>query len=272
MFDLALFRSRTFVGTSAVIAAMCFSFFAYGAFLPLYFQSVLGASGFGSGLMMMAFGGPLVVVGYFGGKVAARVPARVHLAAGLSLLAAGLLWMGLLAPATYAGLLGGLLAAGVGTGLINGQVANVVMSIVPEERSGMASMIQNTMRQLGFGVGVAGMGALFAFAVGDRLSALTAGTPTRAADAETLAGTVGRVAAGDIQGAASSVPVGVRDAFVGAATQSFNHGMDVIFVAGAVVAAAGAVAALALIRTDVTPAKAEEASEVRETAATKVGA
>lgn len=264
MFDLTLFRSRTFVGTSAVIVAMCFSFFAYGAFLPLYFQSVLGASGLGSGLMMVAFGGPLVLMGYVGGKLAALMPARLHLAAGLSLLASGLLWMGLVAPPTYAGLLVGLLAAGAGTGVINGQVANVVMSIVPEQRSGMASMVQNTMRQLGFGVGVAGMGALFAFGVGNRLSSLTAGTPAQAADGGTFAGLVGQVAAGDIQGAASSLPAGAQSAFAAAATQSFNYGMDLIFVAGGLVALAGAVAALVLIRTEVTPsAEAEADPDVR---------
>jgi len=247
MFDLTLFGDRTFVGASIVITALCFSFFAYLAFLPLYFQSILGASGLSAGLMLVAFGLPLVLMGYVGGRLAAFVPPRLHLSGGLLLVAVGLLWMGLDASGTYAGMLGGLLVAGSGAGLMNGQVANVVMSVVPDERSGMASMIQNTMRQLGFGVGVAGMGALFAAGVGSRLSSLATGPLAGSVDGDTLAGLVGQVAAGNVEGAASSLPPATREAFVGAATQSFEAGMNLIFVTGAVVALAGAVLALVLV-------------------------
>ena len=266
MFDLTLFRSRTFVGASIVIVAICFSFFSYVAYLPLYFQTILGASGLGAGLMLVAFGGPLVVMGYVGGRLAAFVPSRLHLSAGLSLIAAGLLWMGLVASSTYTSLLVGLLTAGVGAGVMNGQLSNLVMSIVPDERSGMASMVQNTMRQLGFGIGVAGLGALFVTGVGNSLSRLTAGIPTVSGNDEALAGLVGQVAAGDIQGAASSLPAGVQDAFIGSATQSFNYGIDLIFVAGAIVALTGAALALVLIKTEVAPAEVEVPEETKAVA------
>lgn len=257
MFDLTLFGNRTFVGASIVIVVMAFSFFSYLAFLPTYFQSILGFSGLGAGLRLVAFGGPLFVVGYVAGRMAVFVPPRMHLSAGLVLIAAGTLWMSL-GSSSYAGILGGLLIAGVGAGLINGQVSNVVMSVVPDERGGMASMIQNTMRQIGFGVGVAGMGALFGAGVGSRLSNLTTGTPAESADQATLAGLAGQVAGGDVAGAAASLPAGAREAFTQAATQSFVGGMSLIFTVGALAALAGAVLAFVLVRAEGVVTEPEE--------------
>ena len=50
-------------------------------------------------------------------------------------------------------LLGGFLVAGAGVGLINPVIADVAVSVVPKEQSGMAAGINDTFRQVGVAVG-----------------------------------------------------------------------------------------------------------------------
>ena len=58
-------------------------------------------------------------------------------------------------------LIPGFLLAGVGVGMINPPLASTAVGVVPVERSGMASGINNTFRQVGIATGIAGLGAVF---------------------------------------------------------------------------------------------------------------
>jgi hypothetical protein len=57
-------------------------------------------------------------------------------------------------------LLPGLLLAGVGIGLANPAIAHLALAVVPQNRSGMASGINNTFRLGGVATGVALLGAV----------------------------------------------------------------------------------------------------------------
>ena len=61
----------------------------------------------------------------------------------------------------WTALLGGFLLAGAGVGLINPVIADVAVSVVPKEQSGMASGINDTFRQVGIAIGIAAWGAIF---------------------------------------------------------------------------------------------------------------
>jgi hypothetical protein len=125
-------------------------------------------------------------------------------------------------------------------------VADVALSVVPTERSGMASGINDTFRQVGIAVGVAVWGAIFLGRASGKVSALVAGTPAGAGDrprqlVEALSG--GRLGA-----AVRALPHGTREAAVAATHQGFLTGMNSILEIGAGVAFAGAVLALWLVR------------------------
>lgn len=78
------------------------------------------------------------------------------MSAGLGMTGVGLLLMsGIEAGSEWRTLLGGFLVAGAGIGLLNPVIADVAVSVVPRERSGMAASINNTFRQLGVAVGIA---------------------------------------------------------------------------------------------------------------------
>jgi MFS family permease len=68
---------------------------------------------------------------------------------------------GLEAGDDWEAVLPGLLVSGAGVGLISPALAAAMVSVLPVERSGLASGINNTFRQTGIAAGIAGLGAIF---------------------------------------------------------------------------------------------------------------
>ena len=83
-------------------------------------------------------------------------------------------------------LLGGFLVGGAGIGLMNPVIADIAVSVVPDEQAGMATGINDTFRQVGVAVGIAAWGALFLARAEDRLIELAPGTPGRLTRQSTL--------------------------------------------------------------------------------------
>ena len=61
----------------------------------------------------------------------------------------------------WTALLAGFIVSGAGVGLINPALASTAIGVVPPQRSGMASGINNTFRQVGIATGIAVLGAIF---------------------------------------------------------------------------------------------------------------
>ena len=171
MLPLGLFRRRAFTGVQLAAFAVSASLFALFLYLTLYLQNYLGYSPLQAGLRYL----PITLAPFFVAPVAvalmARVQARVLMAIGLAGVGAGLLLMsGLSASSGWTALLPGFLVAGVGVGLLNPVIADVAVSVVPKERSGMAAGINDTFRQVGVAVGVAAWGAIFLGRGADKIS------------------------------------------------------------------------------------------------------
>ena len=90
------------------------------------------------------------------------MPVRLLLGGGLLLVAIGLLTMTAVdASSGWTTLIPGFVLAGAGIGLINPPLASTAVGVVHHTRSGMASGINNTFRQVGIATGIAGLGAVF---------------------------------------------------------------------------------------------------------------
>jgi EmrB/QacA subfamily drug resistance transporter len=183
MLPLGLFRRRAFTGVQLAALAVSASLFALFLYLTLYLQNYLGYSPLQAGLRYL----PITLAPFFVAPLAvalmARVQARVLLAIGLAATGAGLLLMGgLSTSSSWTALLPGFLVAGIGVGLLNPVIADVALSVVSKDRSGMAAGINDTFRQVGISVGVAAWGAIFLAKGADKISTLTAGTPTATGD------------------------------------------------------------------------------------------
>ena len=154
MFDVSLFRKPTFSGASIAAFTVSSSMFAMFLYLVLYLQTILGFSPSRPACDSC----PFTVVSFFvaaaSGNLSAKVPARVLLAGGLLLTGVGLLLMrGLTVDSGWTALLAGFIVAGAGVGLVNPTLASTAIGVVPPQRSGMASGINSTFRQVGIAVG-----------------------------------------------------------------------------------------------------------------------
>ena len=81
---------------------------------------------------------------------------------GLLIQAAGLLWIAFMVgpDLTYLRLMPGLISYGVGVGWASAQLTNLVLSDVPDDKSGVASGTNTTLRQVGSALGIAVIGTL----------------------------------------------------------------------------------------------------------------
>jgi len=247
MLPLGLFRNRAFAGVQLAAFAISSSIFALFLYFALYLQNYLGLTPLEAGLRYL----PITVVSFLAAPVAglllSRVHARLMLFVGLTGVGLGLLLMGgIAAGSEWTTLLGGFVIAGAAVGLLNPVIADVAVSVVPKEQSGMAAGINNTFRQVGVAVGIAVWGAIFVGRGADKVAELTAGTPAASGDRPRQL--VEAASSGDLDQALAAVPPPARDAAAHAAREGFLTGLNDVLLLGGLVGFAGAVAALWLVR------------------------
>jgi EmrB/QacA subfamily drug resistance transporter len=161
MLDLGLFAIPTFTGASVVVLVMAASTFGPFLYLTLFLLDGAGTSPTAVGLQLLPLSGAALVVSVLGGRFARVLPVRVALPVGQLLCATGLLAIrGLEASSPWTVMLPGLLVLGVGIGLANPAVTYAALGVVPATRSGMASGVNNTFRQVGIAIGIAVLGTL----------------------------------------------------------------------------------------------------------------
>ena len=247
MLPLRLFRKPAFTGVQLAALGVSASMFALFLYITFYLQNYLGHSPLEAGLIYL----PFTVVSFFaaagGGALLGRVPARVLMSVGLGLTGVGLLWMGGIDPTDeWTAMLGGFLIAGAGVGLLNPVIADVALSVVPKEQSGMAAGINDTFRQVGVAVGIAAWGAIFLSRGASEVEQLAAGTP--AATGERPRQLIEAASSGNLDSAVASVPPGARETVTDAAGAGFISGLNEIVMLGGVMSLAAAIVALWLVR------------------------
>jgi len=237
MLPLGFFRNHTFAGAQVAAFAISASMFASFLYITLYMQNVLGYSSLDAAIRFL----PVTIAAFLISPVASiavsKVPPRVLLFAGLGIIAVGLLLMaGVKEGDAWTTILVGLLFGGVGIGIVNPVLANIALSTVSEEHSGVASGVNDTFRQVGIAAGTAALGALFLARAQSRIIEILPG-----------------IGSGDAHGLANGVslgglPPGVPTQLLAAARQGFFAGLNEIFILGAIVSAVGAILALLLVR------------------------
>jgi EmrB/QacA subfamily drug resistance transporter len=226
MLDLSLFGRPAFAGASFAAFAMSAGMFSLFLYLTLYLQNMLGLSPVETGLRFLPMTVVIFLVAPTAGRLSRHVPMRALFGVGLTLIGVGLLLMRHIGPDTdWTALLPGFIVAGAGVGTLNPSIASTAVSVVPPARSGMASGINNTFRQVGVATGIAGMGALFEHLVGSRAAARL---PSQV------------LVTGDPGALASPL----RHDYMAAYTSSLGD----LFLLGAVLCFAGAVLSVLLVR------------------------
>jgi MFS transporter, DHA2 family, methylenomycin A resistance protein len=157
----AVLRHRAFRIANA--AALIMNLTANGLLFVMtrYLQTVLGHGAFAAGLMLLPMALPVAVLAPVAGRLTARYGPRPAMLAGSALAAAGMAALVLAEPAQgYWGAFPALLGVGLGIGMFTAPVVAAAIRAVPPERSGLASGVNNTARQVGTALGVAVYGAV----------------------------------------------------------------------------------------------------------------
>jgi EmrB/QacA subfamily drug resistance transporter len=247
MLPLGLFRIPSFTGVQLAAFAVSASLFSLFLYLTLYLQNYLGYTPFQAGLRYLPITLLVFVFSALAGGLIGRVSSRVLMSFGLVMTGTGLLLMsGIDVGSGWTTLLGGFLIAGAGVGLLNPAIADVAVSVVPKERSGMAAGINDTFRQVGVAVGIAVWGAVFIAQGANKVRELASGTPAAQGDAPRRL--VESASSGSLDHAVAALPPQAHDVAVHAAGEGVLAGLNAVLTLGALLSFAGAVLALWLVR------------------------
>ena len=241
MLDLHLFRNPAFNGVSAVAFGLSAGMFAMFLYLTIYMQGVLDFSPLEAGLRFL----PLTILSFIASPIAGslshRIPIRVLLGVGLTLVGVGLLLMHGVSPdSEWTTLLVGFLVAGVGIGVTNPGIGQAAIAVVPIEKSGMGSGINTTFRQVGIATGVAALGAIVQSRVDAELHELLPRAPAGLGEVVSSGGS--RAVA------ALPLPPGIHDKATHAADVAFVSGFNTIILIASILSFVGAALGFLLVR------------------------
>jgi EmrB/QacA subfamily drug resistance transporter len=246
LFDLSLFRIPTFSGGLAAAFALNGSLYAMFLYLVLYLQDDLGYSAVATGSALLLISGTAIFSSIFAGAFSERIPVRWLIGPGLLLTGVGLLLMtGLDGSSSWTHLIPGFIVAGVGSGIVNPPLASTAVGVVAPQRSGMASGVNTTFREIGIAAGIAVYGSVFASALHQNLGRALGGIPSLERH---LPGVVTAIQQGNAAQAINAVPPSSRAPLVAAVHSSFASALDVLLVVSGVLALVGAACSVVLIR------------------------
>jgi EmrB/QacA subfamily drug resistance transporter len=263
MLDLSLFRRPAFTGASIVAFSISASMFAMFLYLTLYVQDVLKYSPLQAGLRFLPTTLVMFAVAPIAGRLSVRVPVRLLLGGGLLLVGGGLLAMTAVeVNSGWTVLIPGFVIAGAGVGMINPPLASTAIGVVHYSRSGMASGINSTFRQVGIATGIAGLGAVFEHQVTHATTtALAAGGQEHAVLAAAHGTLSTALQSGEVKGILHALSPAARGALVHSYRVGFIDAFTTILVIAAAVAFIGAVCAFVLVRSRDFVGSAEPAVE-----------
>lgn len=165
-------------------------------FAPLYLQGVLGYSPLESGLAIVPMSAVVIISAQATARLLPRTGFRGPLAAGLTLIAAGVATWLFIGPATgyWTGLLPGIVIMSVGQGVAFTAMTAASLAGVDPARHGVAGATNITAQQVGSGLGVAVVATIASTATGSGVAGQITGYHAGIA-AAALAGLLGAVVA-----------------------------------------------------------------------------
>ncbi|MFI5042234.1 MAG: MFS transporter, partial [Acidimicrobiales bacterium] len=162
LFEFGLLEHPTFRYGMLATLVLSMGQFGMQLALALFLQESLHLSALDNGLWMLPFGLLILVGAPTGGKLAQRISTVSVVRIGLVCQTIGLLYIAtaISTHTTFFRLAPGLVLYGVGGGFSMSQLTNVVLSQIPNNKSGVASGTNTTVRQVGTALGIAVIGTV----------------------------------------------------------------------------------------------------------------
>jgi len=234
MLPLAFFRNRRFSVGASTITLTFFVMFGLFFVLTQYLQFVQGFSPLSAGLATLPLAAMLILIAPRSAALVVRFGQHRVQAAGLSLVATGLLVLSTLTPtSSYVVVAVGLVLLGAGVACTTAPATNAIISSVPMAKAGVGSAVNDTTREVGGALGIAVLGSVVNSAYRTSMADQLAGLPVAEA-----------AMSGDNVGAALRVAHAVgaeRGAqLIDAASHAYTDSMRLALVVAAGVAMAAA--------------------------------
>lgn len=164
VFEPAVFATPVMIGVAVLLVAVSVGYWAILVYLPVYLHTALHWSVADAGIGLLAATVPFLVVPPLAGRFAGRLGWRRFFGIGSAVLFAGNVGLALSVVSQdestrLALILIGMVAAGSGAAWVHPQLTGAVVALVPPQQAGRASAATVVMRQGGFALGVAVIGA-----------------------------------------------------------------------------------------------------------------
>ncbi len=182
LLDVRILRNRA-VAAGSMTMVMMFAVL-FGVFLVgvQYLQAVLGFSALRAAAGLLPIAAVMMPLSNVAPRLAARIGTRAILITGLGAFAAGLVLLATLPSVDggYWSVAPGLAVVGLGMGLAMTPSTTAITESLPAERQGVASALNDTVREIGGAIGVALLGsvlnAAYSSEIASTASTLPAGT------------------------------------------------------------------------------------------------
>jgi MFS family permease len=160
-----VFATPAMAGVGALLTAIQFGYWAMLVYLPLFLNTGLRMSMEFAGVALLAATLPMLLVPPIGGRIATQHGWKLLFTIAFGIIAAGDASLVISAlsdvPSTrLVATVVGMLMIGIGAALANPQLSSVAIALAPHAQAAMASAVMMIVRQGGFAISIAVLGAV----------------------------------------------------------------------------------------------------------------
>ncbi|MCC8959771.1 MFS transporter [Bradyrhizobium sp. Pear77] len=162
--DPRVFATAPMIGVGTSLTSIQFGYWAVLVYLPLFLSTGLHVSMEVAGVALLAATLPMLLVPLLGGRFVTQWGWRLFFIVALGIIASGDVLLVVAALSADAAMRGGatvagMLTIGIGAALANPQLGSVALALAPPAQAGMTSAMTMIVRQAGFAISIAALGA-----------------------------------------------------------------------------------------------------------------
>jgi EmrB/QacA subfamily drug resistance transporter len=184
MLDVSLFRNLRFSAASGSIMVIFFALAGFIFLITQYFQFLKGYAPLSTGVRILPVAMCIAVGSLVGVRLSVTLGNKAVVATGVFLVGVSFAWVSANSAATaYGAIVGQMILAGLGMGLTTAPATEAIMGVVPKEKAGIGSAVNDATRELGATLGVAIIGSVYASLYASGIQDLSGSVPAPALDA-----------------------------------------------------------------------------------------
>lgn len=228
MIPLSIFKNSIFRVSSIMLFLVGIAMFGAIVYLPLFAQTVQGASATNSGIILLPLVGSLTLTSIISGQITSRTGRYKKLAIfGTFITTGALFWLATLtASSSHLDLVIRMIPLGIGLGIMMPLFNLVVQNAFPQKMLGVVSSSVQLFRGIGSTIGVAVMGTLLNHTLANKITQLSSNDfakQMQSQHTEINANTLQQILSSEGQAGITAKIAKLPEAAQAGATESFNE-------------------------------------------------